>query len=220
MGIKCESRFAGGTEDFASEREETTLVIGRSDAEYSLTLAAIGEFMAHIAYGFQVEVVSLAAGEVPAALESGRVDIVLNARQPGNEAWFDQAVAAGTILSTGPTYFSDGFPVSGAVTPRIGETGADFLDALKKMEIPLRWLEETDTWWHENDIDGEFRAAVFYFWNYDYQESWKQWMPWNPAERIRQTIERFAKVRYPDLYEGIEYDERFDPIPGGGPRPE
>jgi hypothetical protein len=211
-GAKCEGRFSGGTDDFTEERLETSIVIGQSDADYSLTLAAVAAYMAEYAFGFQVEVVALSAGEVQTAIESGRVDLVLDAGQPENAEWFGAAVASGTIISTGATYFEGDLPVSGAVSPRLSEMGADFVAALTVMELLQPRLEETETWWHENDIDGEFRAAIYFLWNFNYEDDWKSWMPWNPAERLRQQLERFAKVRYPDLYDGIEFDERFNPI--------
>ncbi len=210
---KCEGRFSGGTEDFTEERLETAITIGQSDADYGLTLAAVAAYMAEFAFGFQVEVVSLAAGEVQTALESGRVDLVLDAGQPDIDEWFKAAVTNGTILSTGTTYIDeDDFPVSGAVSPRLAELGADFVATLTVMELRQSRLEETETWWHDNDIDGEFRAAIYFLWNFNYEDDWKSWMKWDPAERVRQQLERFAKVRYPDLYEGIEYNERFNPI--------
>jgi hypothetical protein len=208
----CESRFAGGTDDFTEERLETSIVIGQSDADYSMTLTALAAYMAEHAFGFQVEVVQLTGSEVQSALENGRVDVVMNVGQFANNDWFVTSRTAGTIVNTGPSYYDGDFPVSGAVTPRLAEVGPDFVAALKAMEVRLDRLEETDTWWHENDIDGEFRAAVYYFWNFNFEEGWKAWMKWNPAERIRQHIQRFAKVRYPDLYEGYEYDEHFDRI--------
>jgi hypothetical protein len=212
VAAKCEGRFAGGTEDFTEERLETSIVIGQSDTDYGVTLAAVAAFMGEIAFGFQVEVVELTGNELQGALESGRVDLVLDAGQPGNADWFKAAVASGSIVSTGPTYFEGDFPVSGAVSPKLAEQGADFVAALTVMELRQTRLEETETWWHENDIDGEFRAAVYFLWNFNYENDWKSWMTWDPAERIRQKLERFAKVRYPDLYEGIEFDERFNPV--------
>ncbi len=206
-GAKCESRFAGGTEDFTDERMETSITIGQSDAEYSLTLTALAAYIAEIAFGFQVEIIKLTGGEVRAALESDRVDLVVNAGQPDGSEWLAAAGAAGIIINTGPTYIDeDGFPVSGAASPRLEEVGADFLLALQKMEIPLSRVDETDTWWHENAINGEFRAAVYFLWNFNYEDSWKSWMPWNPAERLRDKTERFTGVRYPERYLGIEYD--------------
>jgi hypothetical protein len=168
--------------------------------------------MAEFAFGFEVEVVSLTGSELQTELESGRVDLVMNAGQKANNDWFVASRGAGDIINTGPTYYDGTFPVSGAVSPRLAEVGPDFVKALKAMVIRQDRLEETESWWHENDVDGEFRAAVYYFWNFNYEEGWKAWMPWNPAERIRQEIQRFAKVRYPNLYEGIEYDEHFDRI--------
>ncbi len=211
-GAKCESRFAGGTDDFTEERLETSIVIGQSDADYSTTLTAVAAYMAEYGFGFQVEVISLTGSEVQSALESGRVDVVMNIGQLANNDWFVTSRTAGTIVNTGPSYYDGNFPVSGAVSPRLAEVGPDFVSALRALEIRLDRLEETDTWWHENDINGEFRAAIYYFWNFNFEEGWKAWMKWNPAERIRQEVQRFAKVRYPDRYEGFEYDEHFDRI--------
>lgn len=206
VGAKCETRFSGGTDDFTDERLATKLVIGKSDAEYGTILAALGAYVAEVGFGFDVETVSLTADEVSAALERGQVDIVLNARLPDKKEWFDKAAAAGTILSTGPTYFKNGFPVSGAASTRLGVVGDDFLKALRDMEIPLNRVEETHEWFHANEIDGEHRAAIYFLWNFNYEDSWKSWMAWNPAERIREATERFTGLRYPDVYEGVEYD--------------
>ena len=209
-GARCEGRFAGGTEDFTEERLATSLVIGQSDAPYGVTLAALGAYMAEVGFGFQVETVELSAAEVPDALRTGRVDVVLNARQPDSAEWFDDAAAAGTILSTGPIYVEDGFSFSGATTPRLAEVGQDFLDALRKMQIPLSRLSETDEWFHSRGIEGTHRAAVYFLWNFNYEDSWKAWMTWDPAERLRDATERFTGLRYPELYDGIEYDlDRF-----------
>lgn len=209
VGAKCEGRFSGGTDDFTEERLETVITIGRSDAEYGITLTALAAYIAEIGFGFQVEVVPLAAGEVQAALESGQVDLVMNAGQPDNSESLQAAVSTGTIFGTGTTYVDDDdFPVTGATSLRLGEIGADFLSALQKMEIPLSRVDETDTWWRENGIEGEFRAALYFLWNFNYEDSWKSWMPWNPAERLRDKTERFTGVRYPERYLGIEYDLR------------
>ena len=209
---KCEGRFSGGTEDFTDERLATAITIGQTDADYGLTLAAVAAYMAEFGFGFQVEVVELTGNELQSAFESGRVDLVLDARQSGNAEWFEAAVASGTIFSTGPTYFDGEASVSGAVSPRLIEVGADLVETLTVMELRQSRLEETETWWHENDIEGEFRAAVYFLWNFNYEDDWKSWMKWDPAERIRQELQRFAKVRYPDNYEGFEYDERFNRI--------
>ena len=210
MGARCESRFAGGTEDFTEERLATSLVVGQSDAPYGVTLAALVAYVAEFGFGFQVETVELAASEVPDALLSGRVDVVLNARQPESAAWFDDAAASGTILSTGPSYMEDGFTYSGATTPRVAEVGLDLLEALREMEIPLSRLSETDGWFHSRGIEGTHRAAVYFLWNFNYEDSWKSWMPWDPAERLRDSTERFTGLRYPEVYDGVEYDlDRF-----------
>ena len=206
----CEGRFAGGTEDFTEERLETSLVVGQSDARYGVTLAALTAYIAEVGFGFQVETVELAADQVPEALRTGRVDIVLNARQPDDVDWFDEAAAAGTILSTGPIYVEDGFSFSGATTPRLGEVGQDLLEALREMKIPIERLSETDAWFHDNGIEGTHRAAIYFLWNFNYEDSWKAWMPWDPAERLRDATERYTGLRYPEVYEGIEYDlDRF-----------
>ena len=210
LGAKCESRFKGGTEDFTDERLATSLVIGQNETEYGVALAALAAYIAEIGFGFQVETVALTAEEVPDAISSGRVDVVLDARAPDNKRWFDDAAAAGTILSTGPTYFKNGFAVAGAANPRLGEVGADLLAAFRVMEIPLRRVDETATWFDENDIEGNHRAAVYFLWNFNYEDSWKAWMLWDPAERMRDSIERFTGLRYPRQYKGIEYDlDRF-----------
>ena len=206
----CEGRFAGGTEDFTEERLETSLVIGQSDARYGVTLAALGAYIAEVGFGFQVETLKVTAEEVPEALRTGRVDVILNARQPDNTDWFDDAAATGTILSTGPSYLEDGFSFSGATTLRVGEVGQDLLETLREMEIPLERLRETDAWFHDNGIQGTQRAAIYFLWNFNYEDSWKAWMPWDPAERLRDATERFTGLRYPEVYEGIEYDlDRF-----------
>ena len=210
VGGRCEGRFVGGTEEFTGERLATSLVIGQSDARYGLTVAALGAYIAEVGFGFQVSTVELTAAEVPEALRTGRVDIVLNARQPETAASFDDAVATGTILSTGPTYIEDEFSYSGATSLRVAEVGEDLLEALREMEIPIERVRETEEWFLDGDIEGTHRAAVYFLWNFNYEDSWKSWMPWDPAERLRDKVERYTGLRYPEVYEGIEYDlDRF-----------
>ena len=210
LAATCEGRFAGGTEDFTEERLGTSLVIGQSDARYGLTLAALGAYIAEVGFGFQVETVVLAAEDVPAALGTGRVDVVLNARQPDSIQWFENAVETGEILSTGPIYTEDGFSFSGATTPRLAEVGPDLLEAFRAMEVPIERLKQTDDWFHESGIVGNHRAAIYFLWNFNYEDSWKSWMPWDPAERLRDATERYTGLRYPEEYDGIEYDlDRF-----------
>jgi len=187
------------------------------DDEYGDTLTAIFKYMTETAYGYTVEVVETTDEKAKELIDDGILEVILAASQPDTEAWFKSAVAAGTIIDAGPSYSTDSFSYNVAVTPKLQTLAPDVFETVQDMEIDYAYLKETHDWYDGSDMvhalplyeDG-VRAAVYYFWNFNFENTWKTWMAWAPAERLRDATERFTGLRYPELYLGIEYDlDRF-----------
>ena len=183
---------------------DRVITLAKLPYEKNTVLNSTLRFIIEVGYGYTVAFESIEPSGLPEALTSGRVDLALGARQPDNAEWFDNAAANGEIVDLGPTYEADGHAYHSAVHPDIVTQAVDVYDMLQKMEIVYRRLNETDNWYQEHSELGTQRLAVYFLWNYDYEDNWKSWMPYNPAERVRQSLDFFTGLPSGDPYRGIE----------------
>ncbi|MBR62183.1 MAG: hypothetical protein CL904_05980 [Dehalococcoidia bacterium] len=198
-------------------KADIVIRVASFDDEYGDTLIAIVKYMAETAYGYTVEVVETTDEKAKKLIQDGILEVILAASNPDTESWFKSSVSSGALIDAGPAYVTDSFSFNTAISPKLETMAPDLFETLQDMQIDYAYLKETHEWYEGSDIvhalplyeDG-VRAAVYYFWNFNYENTWKTWMAWAPAERLRDSTERFTGLRYPELYVGIEYDlDRF-----------
>lgn len=203
--------------DLDKANADIVIRVASFDDEYGDTLTAIFKYMTETAYGYTIEVVETTDEKAKELIEDGILEVILAASQPDTESWFKSAVSSGSIIDAGPSYTTDSFSYNAAVSPKLKTIAPDLFETVTVMEISHESLKETHDWYDGSDMvhalplyeDG-VRAAVYYFWNFNFEDTWKTWMVWAPAERLRDATERFTGLRYPELYLGIEYDlDRF-----------
>jgi len=203
--------------DVDTAKADIVIRVASFDDEYGDTLTAIFKYMTETAYGYTVEVVETTDEKAKKLIEDGILEVILAASQPDTESWFKSAVSSGSIIDVGPSYSTDSFSYNAAVSTKLENVAPDVFETMQDMEIDNAYLKETHDWYDGSDMvhalplyeDG-VRAAVYYFWNFNFENTWKTWMAWAPAERLRDATERFTGLRYPELYLGIEYDlDRF-----------
>ena len=203
--------------DLDKANADIVIRVASFDDEYGDTLTAIFKYMTETAYGYTIEVVETTDEKAKELIEDGILEVILAASQPDTESWFKSAVSSGSIIDAGPSYTTDSFSYNVAVSPKLKTIAPDLFETVTVMEISHESLKETHDWYDGSDMvhalplyeDG-VRAAVYYFWNFNFEDTWKTWMVWAPAERLRDATERFTGLRYPELYLGIEYDlDRF-----------
>ena len=200
------TRFSGGPEDLDPNRKATVIKLAATPGQYSATLNAIMVYIIQEGYGYTTQVTTVSEAELPEALKNGTVDIALAVRQPSNAEWFDAAAASGEILKLGPTYELDGHVYNSAAYPGLATSAPDLVEMLQKAAFTERRVKETHDWYAANTEKGLTRLAVYYLWNYNFEDDWKKWMPYDPAERIRSAIEVFTGLPSGDPYRGIEKD--------------
>ena len=212
----CYSKGYSGPE-LDSSKADIVISVASFDDEYDDTMIAIFKYMTETAFGYTIEVVETTDDKAKELMEDGILHVILAASQPDTQSWFKSAVSSGTILDAGPTYRTDDFSYNALVNLKLKTIAPDLYETVIDMEISHESLKETHDWYDGSDMvhalplyeDG-VRAAVYYFWNFNFEDTWKTWMAWAPAERIRDATERFTGLRYPELYLGIEYDlDRF-----------
>lgn len=209
---ECYSK-GSSIKELDSSKADTVVRVASFDDEYGDTLTAIFKYMTETVYGYTVEVVETSDSKAQDLIKEGILEVILAARQPDTKSWFKEAVSSGYIVDGGPSYSTKEFSYNAAVHPSLKIIAPDLFETINKMEIQFAQLKETHNWYHDSDMvhalplheDG-VRAAVYYFWNFNYEDTWKRWMPWEPAERIRDATERFTGLRYPEMYLGIEYE--------------
>jgi ABC-type proline/glycine betaine transport system substrate-binding protein len=201
-----ETRFSGGPEDLDPNRKGTVIKLATTRDQYSSTFNAIMVYVIEKGYGYTPQVMTVTEAELAEALKNGTVDIALAARQPSSAEWFDSAAASGEILALGPTYEFDGHVYTSAATPGLATTAPDLVEFLQQAAFKQRRVKETHDWYTANPDKGLTRLAVYYLWNYNYEDDWKHWMPYDPAERIRSALEVFTGLPSGDPYRGVETD--------------
>ncbi|MBM3945209.1 MAG: hypothetical protein FJ317_06940 [SAR202 cluster bacterium] len=206
------TRFSGGPDDLDPKLRNTVINIATTSDTNSVTLNAILVYIIEEGYGYSTQVVTLSDAEIHEALKSGRVDVALAVKQPGN-GWFDGAVAAGEVIDSGPAYDLDGHTYNSALSSGLEVKAAELVPMLKNFNILHRRLKATDDWFKANPELGTKRAAVYFLWNYNFEDGWKFWMPYDPAERVRRAMEVFTGLTSSDPYRGYEIDRN---APGGG----
>lgn len=184
----------------------TIITLADTADEYSTTLNAIMKYVIETGQGYSVHILAVSSGELPELLRSGQVDLALAARQPDNFEWFDEAVERGELLDFGAAYEFGGHSYNSAGSLEFATKAPDLVRMLEKMIILHRRLEDTDDWHKEHQDLGTLRAAVYFMWNYDFEDNWKHWMPYHPAERIRRALDRFTGLRTGDPYKGREIE--------------
>ena len=187
----------------------TLIKLVRTKADYSSTINEVVNYVIDVGYGYTVQIRTMDLPEMQQALTAGDVHLVLDARQPQNMEWFDGAVASGAILDLGPTYETDSHAFNGGAHPSLQEINPEMVQVLTKMKMQLRRIQEAQSWHSDNNIEGSKRLAVYYLWNFDWDDGWITWMPYNPAENLRQQMFFYTGLRAGDVYRGIEYE-----IPG------
>ena len=217
--LAADTCFSKGSSvrDLDKSKADIVISVASFDDEYDDTMIAVFKYMVETGYGYTIEVVETSDDKAKELMEDGILHVILAASQPDTQSWFKSAVLSGSILDAGPTYSTDDFSYNAAVIPKLETLAPDLFETVNDMEINYKFLKETHDWYDGSDMvhalplyeDG-VRAAVYYFWNFNYEDTWKTWMVWAPAERIRDATERFTGLRYPELYLGIEYDlDRF-----------
>lgn len=201
-----ETRFSGGPEDLDPNRKGTVIKLAMTPDQYSATLNAIMVYVIQEGYGYTTQTMTISEAELPEALKNGTVDIALAARQPTSTEWFDAAAASGEILKLGPTYELDGHVFNSAAYPGLATTAPDLVELLQEAAFNQRRIKETHDWYAANPDKGLKRLAVYYLWNYNFEDDWKHWMPYDPAERIRTALEVFTGLPSGDPYRGVEKD--------------
>ena len=87
----------------------------------------------------------------------------------------------------------------------------DLVKMLRKFNIRPDRLQKTIDWVEENDIQDTQKMAIFYLFNFNFEDGWKSWMPFPNAEPIRQELTNLTGLRASDTYKGqvrkVEEDE-------------
>ena len=184
----------------------TIITLADTTDEYSITLNAIMKYVIETGQGYSVQIRAVPPGKLPELLRSGHVDLALAARQPDNFEWFDEAADRGEFLDFGPAYEHREHRYNSAGSLELVNKAPDLVKMLEKMIILHRRLKDTDDWHNEHQDRGTLRAAVYFLWNYDFEDNWKHWMPYHPAERIRRALDRFTGLRVGAPYKGREIE--------------
>ncbi len=144
-------------------------------------------------YGLEMELVPVDPQDLETVLESGDVDLHLEARTPETAEWFDAAVAEGILVNLGTIYETeDGFEVQKGATPAFVEAHPEVVAFLKNMDTRAGSLGKTKTWASRREGLTNQEVAAYYMYTFDFEDRMKSWMPF---ENYRQ-----AKLHMETLY--------------------
>ena len=199
---------ACGGEDI---REEATLIrLADTGTGNQKITNAVAKFILEVGYDHTVEVVTMSRSDMQAALASGTIHLNMEIMHMEILSWYNDQVTSGNLFNLGTTYEADP-PVEKVVHGSLLTIDPDLVKMLRKFNIRPDRLEKTIAWVEENDIQDTQMMAIFYLFNFNFEDGWKAWMPFTSAEPIRQELTAITGLRASDRYRGqvrkVEEDE-------------
>ena len=199
---------ACGGEDI---REEATLIrLADTGTGNQRITNAVAKFVLEVGFDHTVEVVTMSRSEMQAALASGTIHLNMEIMQQDILSWYNGQIESGNLVNLGTTYEADP-PVEKVAHGSLQTIDPDLVKMLRKFNIRLDRLEKTIAWVEENDIQDTQKMAIFYLFNFNFEDGWKAWMPFANAEPIRQELTSLTGLRASDTYKGqvrkVEEDE-------------
>ena len=182
--------------DATMSEDDGVIRVADTNSEFEWITNPLFQFIMEEGYGYTVQLVKMTMSEAQEALLAGDVDILLAARTPETADWFDGAIAGGEVVNLGVTYETDGFAVEKAAHKSLEGRYPDVVKMLKRMDVRRDLLEEVVEWADHNSIDDGVHAAAYYMREFNFQDRWQSWMPFNTYKTTRSAMEaRFPEFR-------------------------
>ena len=162
--------------------------------KYTTQIAA---YLAQYGYAHGVEIKKMSAADAKAGMAVGK-DAEGN-DLPGK---VHIAITAGSISGTGITDYGtmytdvDGNEFNNTTADNLAETAPGFATAFRKMNIPLKRLDTLMEFVEKYNPNRDYKTAVFYYWEYDYDASdWRTWLggEFEPFDGIRHPVQSVVR---------------------------